>query len=362
MTAGNTKMDARLAVIGAGAIGRLHIDVLLKGDATSIGRLVAIADPAEAARVFAAERGIPWFADHLAMLDEVCPDGAVIATPNAAHAPVALACMARGVAVLVEKPIAETVEAARAIAEASRRTGVPVLVGHHRRHNPVIRAAKAAIADGLIGMPTIATVAATFLKPDSYFTVDWRRQTGEGGPILINLIHEIDLLRFLLGEIDGLQAMRSNAVRGFAVEDTAAVLLRLRNGALATLSLSDATASPRNWDLASGEIPSLARHPVETHFLSGTGGSLALPSLEYWSYAGERGWHVPMTRGRLSGEAANPYVNQLRHFVRVIRGEEEPIVGADDATRTLTATLAVHQAADGGPVVFAEDGFSVRRL
>ncbi len=354
----NARSDARLAVIGAGAIGRLHIDVLLRNGGAA-GHLVAVADPTDAGRAFAEARGIPWFADHGAMLDAVRPDGAVVATPNASHAPVALDCIARGVAVLVEKPIAETVEAARRIADAARETGVPVLVGHHRRHNPVIRAAKAAIGAGRIGRPTSATVTATFLKPDSYFDVAWRREDG-GGPILINLIHEIDLLRFLFGEIESLQAVRSNAVRGFAVEDTAAVLLQLRNGALATVSLSDATASPRSWDLASGEIPSMAYAPVETHILSGTEGSLALPSLELWRYAGERGWHAPMTAERLAVDPADPYTAQLRHFGRVIRGLEEAVITAEDATRTLVATLAVRQAADHGAVVFAEDGFSVR--
>ena len=81
----------------------------------------------------------------------------------------------------------------------------------------------------------------------------WRRSRG-GGPILINLIHEIDLIRFVCGEIASVQAFTSNAVRGFEVEDTAAVLLRLTNGALATDSLSDTAVAPWTWDLASGEL------------------------------------------------------------------------------------------------------------
>lgn len=347
--------EVRLAVIGAGAIGRLHIDVLAHGHAD---RLAAIVDPTDAGRALAAELDVRWFADHVEMLETVRPDGAVVATPNATHAAIAIDCVAKGVAALVEKPIADTVADALRIADASRATGIPVLVGHHRRYNPIIRRARAAIEDGLLGRPTIASVIATFLKPDAYFNVSWRREKG-GGPILINLIHEIDLVRFLLGEVESLQAMRSNGARGFAVEDTAAVLLRLRNGALATIALSDAVASPWSWDLASGEIPSMAYQPVDTHFLAGTEGSLSLPSLEYWRYGGERGWHAPLRRDRLAVEPASPYIAQLRHFGRVIRGEEQPVITAEDAARTLVATLAVHEAAEHGPVVFAADGCSV---
>ncbi|MDA8248218.1 MAG: Gfo/Idh/MocA family oxidoreductase [Rhodospirillales bacterium] len=334
----------RLAVIGAGVIGRMHIDLLAGG---AVGSLAAVVDPSPAATALAAGRGVPWFADHPDMLESVRPDGVVIATPNALHTPVALDCLARGVPVLIEKPIADTVAAAQQVVEASRRTGVPVLVGHHRRHNPVIRRAREAIAAGLLGRLVSVSVLATMLKPDSYFDIGWRREKG-GGPVLINLIHEIDLLRFLCGEIDGIQAMSSNAVRGFAVEDTAAVLLRFRSGALASIALSDAAASPWSWDLVSGELAAMARQHRDTHFLCGTEGSLSLPTLEHWRYAGARGWHAPLSAARLDCAPADPYARQLLHFGRVIRGEEAPLVSAEDATRTLAATLAVQVAAARG--------------
>lgn len=347
-----TRMN--LAVIGAGAIGRMHIEFAQRHDAV---RLVTVADPSDGARDLAEAQGVPWFPNYREMLETVRPDAAIVATPNATHVQVATDCMERGVPVLVEKPIADTVEEARQLCAAAERFGLPLLVGHHRRYNPIMRKAREIVGSGKLGKPVSATVMATFLKPDPYFDVEWRKKPG-GGPVLINLIHEIDMLRVLLGEIESLQAIRSNAARGFAVEDTAAVMLRFRNGALGNVMLSDATAAPWNWDLVSGEATHYPRQHVNTHFLAGTDGSLTLPGLEFWNYRQQRGWHDPLTEERTALHLGNPYVEQLRHFRAVVEGKEAPVCSGVDATRTLEATLAVHTAADTNrPVVFASEDF-----
>ncbi|SMH33167.1 Gfo/Idh/MocA family protein [Azospirillum agricola] len=339
----------RIAVIGAGVIGKTHIDALAQ---LPDARLAAIADPSAEAGALAARHGVPHHADYRALLEAGRPDGVIVATPNATHVPIGLACVERGIPVLIEKPIADTVEDAQRLTAAAERAGVPLLVGHHRRHNPILQTAREVIGRGDLGALVSATILYTFLKPDGYFDVAWRKQEG-GGPILINLIHEIDTLRFLCGGIESLQAMRSSKTRGFPVEDTAAVVLRMRSGALATISLSDAAATPWSWDMTTGESPQFARQSVPTHFFSGTDGSLAVPTLELWRYEGGRGWLDPFTRTALPLRPANPYVRQLDHFARVIRGEEEPLVGGADATETLRATLAVREATDsGGPIRF----------
>jgi predicted dehydrogenase len=340
--------DLRIALIGGGMIAPAHI----RGAAAVDGvRLYAIADPSPAAKVVAEKAGVPWFADHRALLDRERPDAAIVATPNVLHVPVALDCVASGIPVLVEKPIADNVEDARRLSEAARTAGVPLLVGHQRRHNPIIRRARQLIHDGVLGRLVSATVMAMFLKPDRYFDTAWRRQPG-GGPVLLNLIHEIDMLRFLYGEIASIQSVTSNTVRGFEVEDTAAIVLRFANGALGTITLSDTAASPWSWDLAAGENPVFFKPDVETHFFCGTEGSVTLPKLNLWRYPGARGWHEPIAAKPIGIEPADPYTEQLRHFAAVIRGTEEPVISGFDATRTVAATQAVLTAARSGqPVV-----------
>lgn len=331
-----------IALVGAGVIARTHIDRLAHSASVA---LVAVADPAPAARAVAEAAGVPWLADHRDMLAAVRPAGAIVATPNALHVPVALDCLARGVPVLVEKPVADTVEDARRLVEAQAASGVPVLVGHHRRHNPIAQRARAIVQSGRLGRLVAVHAQATFLKPDDYFDVAWRRAPG-GGPVLINLIHDIDLLRFLVGEVEQVLSATSSAVRGFAVEDTAAAVLRFAGGALGTVLASDAAVSPWCWDFCAGEQPLYPRQAVQSHYLAGTEGALSLPDLALWHYTGERSWHAEMTREQSVVHAADPYARQLEHFHALIEGRvSEPLCSAEDGLRTLAATRAVQSAA-----------------
>jgi predicted dehydrogenase len=102
----------RIAVIGVGAIGRKHADLLR---AEPRCELVAVADPAPDAKEYAGRLGVPYFADAREMLDQAKPEGVVIASPTPLHAPMDIACAERGVHMLMEKPIAESVEASLAL-------------------------------------------------------------------------------------------------------------------------------------------------------------------------------------------------------------------------------------------------------
>ena len=89
---------------------------------------------------------------------------------------------------------------------------------------------------------------------------------------------------------------------------------------------------------------------------SGTKGSLAIPQLQHWSYdKPDGGWADPLTRRTLPVRHADPYPEQLRHFARVIRGEEAPVIDVAEGTRTLAATLAIAESARSGGVIRVAD-------
>ncbi len=335
----NSRMP--IAVFGVGAIGRMHVDRILHHPQVS---LCGVADPSDTAGSWATQRGINCYRDPLELLDKNKPKAVIIATPNPTHAEFALACIERGIPVLIEKPIVDTLESGQRLCTAADEANVPLLVGHHRRYNPILQRAKELITDGLLGRPVTATAMATWLKPDDYFEMAWRRHQG-GGPILINMIHDIDLLRHLLGDILTVQAQSSNAIRNFEVEDTASALLRFECGALCTISVSDATVAPWNWDLAAGEATHYAKHNIDSIFISGTEASLTIPQLQIYKYQGSRGWHEPLTAESTPCHSRDPYIEQLRHLRAVAEGLEKPVCSGWDGLSTLQVTLAVLESA-----------------
>ncbi|PAU51810.1 Gfo/Idh/MocA family protein [Pseudomonas indica] len=336
----------RIALIGAGVMGQQHQQHM---QSLAEAELCAVADPGPQAAAFATACGVPYFADHRQMLAEMRPEAAIVANPNALHVATALDCLAADVPVLLEKPVGVRLDEVRGLVACSQASGVPVLVGHHRRHNPLIARARELIEQGALGRLTTVTALWQLQKPDSYFDIPWRREAG-AGMLLTNLIHDLDLLRHLCGEVRQVQAITHNGVRGFANEDSAAILLQFEGGALGSLTGSDAVAAPWSWELDSGENPV---YPLQAdqpcYLLAGTRGALSLPQLKRWHYAEDgAGWHQPLQQVQetVDGEAA--LRRQLRHFVQVARGRAQPLISARDAGRTLALVEAIRQAAETG--------------
>ncbi|MGO4852405.1 Gfo/Idh/MocA family protein [Phaeovulum sp. W22_SRMD_FR3] len=330
--------DTRLAIVGGGIIGRTHAEAI---GACAAAELVAIVDPFESGKSLAAAQGCAHLETLEALMD-LRPDGVIIATPNALHVPQAMQLIRAGIPVLVEKPLGDTAQSCAALVELAAGARVPGLVGHHRRHNPIVRAAKAALSGGHFGTLVSGTISSTLYKDAPYFDVAWRREPGSGGPLLINLIHEIDLVRHLFGEISEVSALTAHHQRGLAVEDTAAVILRLETGGLITIALTDAGVGPWCWDTTAGENPArFPAMPASSHMFAGSKAGMSLPDLSFWTHEGPPDWTLPQVNRPLEALAGDSYIEQIRHFTAVIAGRESPRITLADGARNLAVIEAI---------------------
>ena len=335
----------RLAIAGAGVIGKRHASVISKSDRAD---LVAIASPDPGGGVVAAEYGIDAYKDTESMLAEKKPDGVIVSTPTEFHLGPTLAALDAGAGVLVEKPIAATMTDALAICNRAETVGRPVLVGHQRRYYPHVEAARDIVASGKLGRLVAVCGQWNARKHDEYFRPEYRKRR-EASPVFTNLAHDLDTLRFICGEFECIAAETSNIILGMEKEDAAAMVFKFRSGSLGTFLLSDQTPSPWTWEFATGENIAHPRSFQNACRFMGTSGSLDFPNLRLWHHDGtESNWRHEIKACEIPLEIPDPYELQINHFADVLLGKAEPIAGARDGAKTLAALLAVIESSATG--------------
>lgn len=343
----------KIAIIGAGVMGKKHAQTIQEHPQT---QLAAICDPFSDA--LAQEYHVANFKDLDDLLAQIQPDGVIIANPNRFHVTTAIQCMRAGIPCLLEKPLALNTEEALYFIEQQQQYQIPILVGHHRRHNKIIQQAYDIIQRGTLGKINTFNALWTVYKPDTYFDIEWHRKTG-AGVLAINLVHDLDLMRYLNGEIESVQAMTSYQNRQLDVEDTISILVRFKNGALGSLMASDAAVSPWGWDQNSEENKtSFATSPDQNcYFISGTEGALSIPNLEYWNYPAEtaKSWATQLIKARVEpNKQENVYISQLSHFLEVIDGKVEPLSSPKDAIKNIQLLECIEIAANEQRTVYLD--------
>ena len=239
----------RLALIGAGRIGKIHLKAMSE---VSEVELVAIVDTNTELKQLSKHFSVPFFQSSDEMIRAVTPDGVIVGTPTEIHFGPVASALKSGVHVLVEKPIAQSVEEAQKIISLSEQTSREVLVGHHRRYYGILQKTRQLIHDGALGQLVAVQGIWTTRKADAYYEPEGRKKRSSG-PVLINLIHEIDMLRYICGEVRSISAKVSRWVRNHPKEESAAMVMELENGVLGTFLISDVTPSPWTWEHATGE-------------------------------------------------------------------------------------------------------------
>ena len=335
----------RIAIIGFGLVGLRHAEALEKVDGV---QLCAVADPSDESLEQASAKAVPHFDQLDKLIEKTSPDGVILATPTTLHATHARLCIDADIPVLIEKPLAINAIEGRAIVQHAQAKNVQIMVGHHRRFNPIIQKAHKVISEGQIGDVKSVHATCWFYKPDSYFDVaPWRKFDG-AGPISVNLAHDIDLIRHLCGEIAEVQAQATPSSRGYENEEVAVALLRFANGAVGTVSVSDGIVAPWSWEFTSREYPLYPFTGQSAYQIGGTQGSLSIPDLSLWTHDQARDWWSPMSANVLSCDLSDPLINQIKHFASVIRKNALPLVSGREGLRTLAVIEAIQIAAKTG--------------
>jgi len=338
--------SVRLAIVGAGVIGKRHIAAIQRS--AEHVELVGVADPEAAGREVAQGAGVPFFIDAESLMKSLKPDGVIIATPTEHHLQPTLTALQAGADVLVEKPIMPTLAQAETVIAVSADTGKQILVGHHRRYYTQVQKARELVQGGALGQLITVSGQWNMRKNQSYFDPEWRHRW-QAGPVVTNLIHDMDALRYICGDVLSISAETSNESLGFDKEDAAGLVMRFKSGALGTFVVSDQASSPWSWEYATGETASFPRTGQNAVYFNGSKAALEFPNLVLWHHGNEPAdWHHVFQRQEMAYDLDDAFLSQIDHFCAVIRGELPPRISARDATNTLKATLAVFESASNG--------------
>ena len=332
----------KILIYGPGLIGRKHIDLCVKNN--SIKSIYVVGTGGVEGRLHCDLLNIPYFNSLNDLLDvERDFDGVIVATPNEIHFEVVDSLANHCATFLVEKPLCITTDEYNKFKTLQKTKGLQILVGHHRLHNRILSRSKEIIDSGILGNIVGFTGSAAFYKPDHYFDDGpWRRQPG-GGPISINLSHEIATIDYLLGEIQEVASIVSNQTRSFQVEDTVALSFRTEKNTIGNFFLSDTTVSPFSWEHTSGENNSYPHFDENCYTVYGTRGSLSIPEMRIYCQPNEQNWWKDVEISELTIEPRqDAYANQLEHFIELIKRNCTPLVSVSDSYRYFSALRKIN--------------------
>ncbi len=323
-------------------MGLQHIKAIISSKKSNLHSLVDINNNAN---LIAKKYKIPLFANTVDLLISNKPDAVIVSTPNQLHEKHTKLFLKEKIPVLLEKPISDNIVSAKKIIKCSEKYKTPLLIGYHRRHNSIVSKAKKIIDSGQLGKIVSSNVMCWLYKHKEYFTEKWRVKKG-GGPLGINLVHDIDMICYLLGSIYSVQAYTSNKIRKHQVEDTAIVSFRFNSGALCTLNISDTIVAPWSYELTAGENPAYPITNQSAYFIGGTKGSIQFPNLKKWSYKKERSWwnkiKVDLDKTKKDD---NTLINQIDHFSDVVLKKTKPKVTGKDGLISLKIFDAIKKSA-----------------
>ena len=339
------------ALVGCGRIAKRHSDLLGKGQIDG-AHLAAVCDVAAArAEAIAAPFGVPWFTDMDEMMARASPDVVVVLTESGLHAEHAIRLARHRKHIVVEKPMALTLDDADEMIRACDQHGVRLFVVKQNRFNVPVVKLREALDAGRFGKLVLGTVRVRWCRRQEYYDQDpWRGTWALDGGVLSNQAsHHIDLLEWIMGEVQSVYAKATTALVDIETEDTAVVVLKFRSGALGVI---EATTATRPVDLE-GSISILGeRGTVEV-------GGFAVNEMKVWRFEQP----LPEDEQVLSRFSVNPpnvygfgHQAYYQHVVNCIRHEQPQLVDGLEGRRSLELISAIYESIETGrevPMRFA---------
>jgi UDP-N-acetyl-2-amino-2-deoxyglucuronate dehydrogenase len=327
------------ALIGCGRIAGKHASLLSSGGVPS-ARLTAVCDVRpERALAMGAAHGVPAFPDVASMMAALGEriDVLSVLTPSGDHAATTIAVAPYGKHVVVEKPMALTLDDADAMIRACDHAGVKLFVVKQNRFNPPVLKLRAAFDAGRFGRLVMGTVRVRWRRDQQYYDQDaWRGTWAQDGGVFANQAsHHIDLLEWFLGEPESVYAVTRTALVDIETEDTGVALIRFRGGAIGVV---EATTAARPVDLE-GSLSILGeKGTVEI-------GGFAVNQMKVWRFADAD----PTDADADDADTAPPdvygfgHAAYLRNVVESIRSGGKALVDGLEGRRSLELISAIYE-------------------
>ncbi len=336
----------KVALVGCGRIAKRHSELLGNGQIDGAS-LVAVCDLVdEKAQKISASFGVPWFTDMHQMMKQTDPDVVVILTESGRHAEHAIALAPYGKHIVVEKPMALTLQDADAMIRACDEHGVRLFVVKQNRFNVPVVKLRQALKAGRFGALTLGTVRVRWCRRQDYYDQDaWRGTWALDGGVLTNQAsHHVDLLEWMMGEVDSVFAKATTALADIETEDTAVVLLKFRSGAVGVI---EATTAARPTDLE-GSLSILGeKGTVEI-------GGFAVNEMKVWRFEEPD----PDDEKVLSEFSVNPpnvygfgHQAYYEHVVHCILNKQPQLVDGLEGRRSLELISAIYESIETGKEV-----------
>lgn len=343
----------RTALIGCGKVGGLHAAAL-----TSLpeSTLVAVCDSAlDRAEAFAGRYGGRPFCDFSKLIRETGAEAVFICTPHPLHAEATVIAAEAGVHVMVEKPMAASLADCDRMLRAAEKSGVTLSVMSQRRFYESALRMKAAIDAGRIGQPILGLFLMFSWRDEAYYRSDpWRgKWSTEGGGVLVNQSpHQLDLLRWFMGDVQEISGQWANLNHPYVeVDDTAVATLKFKNGALGSI-VTSLCQKPGLFTKVHVHGSNGSSIGVETDrgatFIAGVSKIAEPPLNDLWTIPGEEHRLAEFhAADRAQFATIDPVTHyhtlQIQDFLRAIRADRPPLVSGQDGRAVVEMFSAIYE-------------------